>query len=478
MTRAELLDRIAARTPTDRPVQARGATLDGADLGAASLERATLDGASLRAARLVRADLRGARLSKSVLDAADLTAARARHATLYAARLDGAVALGADLRDVDARRSRWPAARLTDADLRGTRLDRADLTGADLGGVDLRAASLVGATLRDARLDGADLRCAWLVSADLTGASLADARLDDAFVDPRTRWPAGFTPPPTVRGLAGAPGATDLRGLTLRGPLGPLAFADVDLRGARLLHVVTDRLAFDRVDLRDAHIIGGRFGAVHLDGCRRDGVLIEGALLPWSALTCTAGLRLVDVALAAEHPAGALPLPALAQRPDGALSFAGPCDAIAPGATLTLTVDAGQCTIEVAVPHLPPAVRVVPETRGALGRLFAGDPRERDAAFDAAVHIEGWPATERDGWSSETRETLRAWVEVGGRVEGGVARLAASATIVEARARETMAVARLCARPFDPRRGAMAVSAAGGGLALADDGRLALSDGD
>ena len=61
----------------------------------------------------------------------------------------------------------------------------------------LISASLVGADLSKANLTGARLDGADLTGADLTGANLTDIRYDTS-----TRWPEGFTPPPSRSELA------------------------------------------------------------------------------------------------------------------------------------------------------------------------------------------------------------------------------------------------------------------------------------
>lgn len=97
--------------------------LQGADLGAAQLQRARLSAAKLQGANLTEASLQGA----------DLRAAKLQGATLWEVNLEGA-----DLRM---------------AQLQGARLWRAKLKDADLG-----AAQLQGAELLEANFEGADVR--------------------------------------------------------------------------------------------------------------------------------------------------------------------------------------------------------------------------------------------------------------------------------------------------------------------------------
>jgi uncharacterized protein YjbI with pentapeptide repeats len=46
-------------------------------------------------------------------------------------------------------------------------------------------------------LTGADLTAAKLYGADLSGATLTGAQLDGIVYDRSTKWPNGFTPPPS-----------------------------------------------------------------------------------------------------------------------------------------------------------------------------------------------------------------------------------------------------------------------------------------
>lgn len=104
------------------------------------------------------------------------------------------------------------------ADLAGANLSESDLSRANFAQADLRGADLARATLRGAYFgpgripdaangSGADLTGADLAGADLTDADLGHANLDRAqlnravltnvYYDADTKWPQGFTPPPS-----------------------------------------------------------------------------------------------------------------------------------------------------------------------------------------------------------------------------------------------------------------------------------------
>ena len=143
----------------------RGATLGGAFMQQAQLNRAQLQGASLE-----RAQLQGAWLYEAQLQGASLYRAQLQGASLWQAQMQGAS--------------------LDGAQLQGAWLDQARLQGASLDGAQLQGASLERAQLQGASLDRAQLQGAWLERAQLQGALIAgapiwrarapDARLDDA----------------------------------------------------------------------------------------------------------------------------------------------------------------------------------------------------------------------------------------------------------------------------------------------------------
>lgn len=139
---------------------------------------ARLAGADLTNSYLASADLPGADLAGAYLPYAVLTAADLREADLTDAKLPWAKLTGSSLHDANLSR-----AFLTHAGLDQAELLDADLTGADLG----------GANLTDTDLTGADLSGADLAFADLSGATLTGVTYDSS-----TKWPEGFTPPPSA----------------------------------------------------------------------------------------------------------------------------------------------------------------------------------------------------------------------------------------------------------------------------------------
>lgn len=141
---------------------------------------------------LGNAPLPAARLNGLILTRANLTGANLRGAKLREAYLTGADLTGANLTEADLGR-----ADLTEAVLGGADLFGADLFGADLRWADLSGANLTRANLTSANLSGANLTRADLSGANLSGANLRGADLTEIRHDEKTRWPEGFTPPPS-----------------------------------------------------------------------------------------------------------------------------------------------------------------------------------------------------------------------------------------------------------------------------------------
>jgi uncharacterized protein YjbI with pentapeptide repeats len=77
-----------------------------------------------------------------------------------------------------------------------TTLSGANLTGANLSYAYLTDANLIDANLTGANLTGALLSGALLSGANLTGAHLTNLDGVSLSYDEKTRWPAGFKPPP------------------------------------------------------------------------------------------------------------------------------------------------------------------------------------------------------------------------------------------------------------------------------------------
>ncbi|MEV3962462.1 pentapeptide repeat-containing protein [Nocardia sp. NPDC050193] len=136
---------------------------------------------SLEGACLARANLESANLTNTNLRSTNLT-----HANLRSANLTNARLLGANLTH----------ANLNGANLTNVHLVNVNLTDAYLGGLNLTDADLAGLNLTNAYLGGANL-----TNADLTGLNpeyLAGANLTGIIYSDSTRWPEGFSPPPSA----------------------------------------------------------------------------------------------------------------------------------------------------------------------------------------------------------------------------------------------------------------------------------------
>ena len=153
------------------------------DLSGADLSGISLTHVKLIAINLSGADLSGSTLYSSTLIASDLTGANLTDTNLRMAKLSRADLSGANL---------------SDAHLSGAWLLRSNLSGADLSGADLIGAKMKGINLTGANLTGANLNGADLSGADLTGAVLTDAWLIRIRYNLETKWPKGFTPPPST----------------------------------------------------------------------------------------------------------------------------------------------------------------------------------------------------------------------------------------------------------------------------------------
>jgi uncharacterized protein YjbI with pentapeptide repeats len=188
-----------------------GADLSGANLDFAWLDQATLTGANLRGAKLGHAKLTGADLTDADLTNAVLTRAILTNAVLTRAILSHADLSSADLTGANLRGAYLTGADLYLAYLKDVKYDNStvwpdsvrdvlrvwrggkNFTDADLTDADLTDADLTDAILTDAILIGAIL-----IGADLTGANLRGADLEGIDYDETTKWPAGFTPPPST----------------------------------------------------------------------------------------------------------------------------------------------------------------------------------------------------------------------------------------------------------------------------------------
>jgi uncharacterized protein YjbI with pentapeptide repeats len=194
---------IGRRDPTVvdlRPIDLSHACLCRANLAGLKLREADLTGTDLRWADLANVQTVGHVVTEQHLrlkPAVDLSDAH-----LDDANLSHAIAVGAKLTRAHMSYMDLTGVRLTDADLAGATINSGNLTGADLSladltGADLWKADLTGANLSNAVLTGASLSNAVLTGADLTGAQLTRTTLDSIVYDQHTKWPAGFTPPPS-----------------------------------------------------------------------------------------------------------------------------------------------------------------------------------------------------------------------------------------------------------------------------------------
>jgi uncharacterized protein YjbI with pentapeptide repeats len=128
-------------------------------------------------------------LSNACLIAVDLKEARLDNAWLSSTTLTGATLAGANLASAD----------LSRAVLKNAYLGKTQKNGKERKEThtNLTDASLTDANLTDADLTGADLTGADLTGADLTRAHLTSANLRGVRYSESTRWPDGFTPPPS-----------------------------------------------------------------------------------------------------------------------------------------------------------------------------------------------------------------------------------------------------------------------------------------
>jgi uncharacterized protein YjbI with pentapeptide repeats len=128
-------------------------------------------------------------LSNVCLIAADMKEARLDNAWLRSTILTGATLAGADLASAD----------LSGAVLKYAYLGKSEESGKERKqtNANLANANLANANLTDANLTDANLTDANLIGADLTRANLTGANLSGIRYSESTRWPDGFTPPPS-----------------------------------------------------------------------------------------------------------------------------------------------------------------------------------------------------------------------------------------------------------------------------------------
>ena len=152
----EELERMPPRELIRAIQDGRGAN---ADLSGMDLENKNFLGARLMNASLDGTNLAGANLSSANLE----------NATLYGTDLEG-------------------------ANLENATLDRAELTDTNLRYANLQNVSFFNARIRNVNMEGADLRGANLAGSMFSGT----VKLKGVKYDHRTKWPRGFTPPPSI----------------------------------------------------------------------------------------------------------------------------------------------------------------------------------------------------------------------------------------------------------------------------------------
>lgn len=128
-------------------------------------------------------------LSSACLAAADLKEAKLDHAWMNSTTLTGATLAGANLASAD----------LSGAVLKYAYLGRSEKARKEgrEANTNLTDANLTDANLTEAILTGANLAGADLTGADLTRANLTGTNLRGIRYSESTRWPDGFTPPPS-----------------------------------------------------------------------------------------------------------------------------------------------------------------------------------------------------------------------------------------------------------------------------------------
>jgi uncharacterized protein YjbI with pentapeptide repeats len=147
----------------------------------------------LREAVFTEANFSGGDLSYSDLRAAEMLRADVTAVTMSYTNLSHAKLFGAHLKGASIKQSNLVHADLTNADLSGADLTQSNFTLALLYRANLSGVRHTGAIdFTGAFLDGADLRGIDLTEVNLTGISY-----DCSEVFGKTRWPAGFIPPPT-----------------------------------------------------------------------------------------------------------------------------------------------------------------------------------------------------------------------------------------------------------------------------------------
>lgn len=185
--RAERLEnlRFVRGRSTSDPNQERpfyGIDLTGLNLGGLDLPGANFGEAMLNGCNLVQTNLEGANLAYAELN----------DAAVLGVNFTGANLTGADFTHVTINNE------LAMNPAPGQPAVPTTFTGSTLAGVVFDQSALFDVSLSGLDLTGASFKDAALLGVDLTGATLTDADLEGVFYDDATRWPQGFTPPPSV----------------------------------------------------------------------------------------------------------------------------------------------------------------------------------------------------------------------------------------------------------------------------------------
>jgi uncharacterized protein YjbI with pentapeptide repeats len=250
-----------------RKVVLRRADLRGAKLGGAVLASAMLDEADLRAAVLCRIDeLTGLRWMGSSVDA--------RGASLNDADLSDAVAHGVDFTNCSLRGASLRSANLKNANFSNANMTGVNLAGARLDGVRMRGAILTGVPVERLNLPPSALAGCVL---DPTPEAMMMADNIRTEIDRAERWilsPVGDGGPANVEGRDLRP-APVFRNRTLPGLIAEKVLAvDMDFSDTRL-----QAACFDGADLRGANFSGADLRGASFRGANLTHARFGGAVL-------------------------------------------------------------------------------------------------------------------------------------------------------------------------------------------------------
>lgn len=264
LSRASFYCANLARTDL-RKVILRRADLRGAKLGGATLASAVLDEADLRAAVLCRVDeLTGLRWMGSSVDA--------RGASLNDADMSDAVAHGVDFTNCSLRGASLRSANLKNANFKNANMTGVNLSGARLEGVRMQGAILTGVPVERLHLPPSALEGCVL---DPTPEAYMMADIIRAEVDRAERWmlsPVRDGGPANVAGRDLRP-APVFRNRTLPGLIaGKVLAVDMDFGDSRL-----QAACFDGADLRGANFSGADLRGASFRGANLTHARFSGA---------------------------------------------------------------------------------------------------------------------------------------------------------------------------------------------------------